>query len=91
MWPWWIIYFLVPVFVGVIVTEYKNDIFRLLKAAFVHGNVVCDWRCLARGSGRKGVCNAVRAVVNQHQSGIIEPDIFFESISQVITFERQHM
>jgi len=39
MWPWWIIYFLVPVFVGVVVTEYKSDIFRLLKAAFVHGFV----------------------------------------------------
>jgi len=37
MWPWWIIYSLVPVFVGVVVTEYKSDIFRLLKAAFVHG------------------------------------------------------
>jgi len=40
MWPWWIIYFLVPVFVGIAVTEYKSDIFRLLKAAFVHGTCV---------------------------------------------------
>ena len=45
MWPWWIIYFLVPVFVGIAVTEYKSDIFRLLKAAFVHGTGVY-------GSGR---------------------------------------
>jgi len=43
MWPWWIIYFLVPVFVGVVVTEYKNDIFRLLKATFVHGTGIYDF------------------------------------------------
>ena len=35
-------YFLVPVFVGIVVTEYKSDIFRLLKAAFVHGTGVHD-------------------------------------------------
>jgi len=43
MWPWWIIYFVVPVFVGIAVTEYKSDIFRLLKAAFVHGTRVMDF------------------------------------------------
>ena len=43
MWPWWIIYFLVPVFVGIVVTEYKSDIFRLLKAAFVHGTDTHDF------------------------------------------------